>query len=489
MTLAASAQQAPESLAFAALRYKEGRRALARKLPNVFIPYVLRDEQTGVPLVQAPTHRSWQDLMTKHERLLLWAHVEAGKTAQVSVGRVLWELGCDPSMRAVICSNTFGQAAKPVGLVSRYIEESDALHEVFPELLPGEPWTTGHLHVKGRNFSKDPSVQAVGVHGNIMGARIDLLILDDILDLENTSTPKQREELQRWVYATLFSRLTKRARVIIIGNAYHPEDLLHHLAKQSGYTALRYPVVDDNGVPRWPEQWSLERIATRRTELAGQVGEFARSMLCVARDDVSARYQRAWIDNALVRGADRTLAYALRTVPPRCKVYTGVDLGVGRKKSNDLTSLVTVLVHPNADRELLCIESGRWAADVILANIVDTHRRFHSICVVENNAAQDFIAQCAAARGVPVRPFTTGSNKAHPEFGVESLATEFANCKWIFPCRGGMHPELDALITELLYYSASAHTGDRHMALWFAREGARMGNRKVEFGNVDLQRR
>ncbi len=78
------------------------------------------------------------------------------------------------------------------------------------------------------------------------------------------------------------------------------------------------------------------------------------------------------------------------------------------------------------------------------------------------------------SRSISAKAFTTGKNKAHPEFGVESLATELANNKWLIPNKGGvLHKELADWVAELLFYDPREHTGDRVMASWFAREGAR----------------
>ncbi|KKK64061.1 hypothetical protein LCGC14_2988030, partial [marine sediment metagenome] len=105
--------------------------------------------------------------------------------------------------------------------------------------------------------------------------------------------------------------------------------------------------------------------------------------------------------------------------------------------------------------------------------------------------AQDFIVQFArGAFAVPIQPFTTGRNKAHPEFGVESIAAEMAGEKWIIPNESGaIDPEIQEWISEMLYYDPTAHTGDRLMASWFAREGARMGTQVVEWGRLDLMAR
>jgi hypothetical protein len=170
--------------------------------------------------------------------------------------------------------------------------------------------------------------------------------------------------------------------------------------------------------------------------------------------------------------------YALKAVPWGCKVYCGVDLGVGRGQDNDLTVFFVLLVHPNGDREVLWVESGRWLAAEIMAKVIEYSYRFQCIFVVENNAAQDYLVQLLhAGTAIPIVPYTTGRNKADPTFGFEAMAAEFAACKWIIPNMGGsMEPEIEAWVSELLGYRPKpAHTGDRAMASWLAKEGERLG--------------
>jgi hypothetical protein len=250
----------------------------------------------------------------------------------------------------------------------------------------------------------------------------------------------------------------------------------------------RYPVLDpETHLSRWPERWSLERIEAKRLDTTPI--EFARQFLCVARDDAEARFKKEWIDRCLMRGNGKTLCYGMNQLPPGFKTYTGIDLAVQQKDKSDSTCLFSIAVHPNGDREVLNIETGKWAGPEIVSRIIDAHKRYLSICIVENNSAQDFIIQFARGQfAVPIRPFTTGRNKAHPEFGVESLAAEMAGGKWIIPSQNGfpVNPEVQSWIQEMLYYQPSNHTGDRLMASWFSREGARLGSIKVETGNMNI---
>lgn len=488
--------QLPNNLAPATVDTLESAQAMdalhcqmARQDVNAFITYVMKDERTAHPVEQAPIHEAWHQLADTNDRLLIWSHIESGKTSQLSIGRTLFALGQDPSLRIAIVSNTHDQANKLVRAIARYIEHSPELRRVFPKLIKSDPWTSHQLFVQRHTTSKDPSIQATGIHGNILGARIDLLIMDDVLDYENCRTEVLRKDLWDWYHATLAGRVTAQGKVLVVGTAFHPDDMLHRFARQPGWKAVRYPILDENQVPRWPDRWPMERIKKKREELGPL--EFARQMLCVARDDTEARFKREWIEWCLQRGVDKDLCYGLKVLPAGVRTYTGVDLAVQRHSASDATVFFDIAVHKNGDREVLNIDAGKWSGPEIVTRMIDHHRRYLSICIVENNAAQDFILQFTrGSSAIPIRPFTTGRNKANPEFGVESLATEMASRKWIIPNQGGrLAPEIDAWITEMLYYDPKAHTGDRLMASWFAREGARMGSMKVQSGFIDISSR
>lgn len=455
-------------------------------------------------------HQRWHKLIDAHDRIVIWSHIEAGKTNQIAIGRTLYELGKDPSLRIAVISNTNELAKKITRQLGQYIEKSVELHEVFPSLVPTKdpslPWKAQALTVARDGIgAKDPSIQASGVHGNIIGSRLDLIVLDDVLDYENTRTPGPREELWRWIKATLFGRLTANGRVIVIGNAWHPQDALHRLEKEPRFAGVRFPVADIAGELTWPERWSTERIEQVKQDLGPL--EYSRQLLCRARDDSSSRFKREWIETALAIGqglntiagiealfdsgdieipegvTEEELRKAAETIwrlTGHCSCFTGVDLAVQRHESADLTALVTIFVDDKGRRRVLEVKSGKWSGPEIVREIENVHARFGSIVVVENNAAQDYILQFVRERSaVPVVAHTTGRNKAHHEFGIESLAVEMSNGKWLIPNKtgkiDGMHadPEIYEWVQEMLSYDPKEHTGDRLMASWFAREGAR----------------
>lgn len=293
-----------------ALAAKEIRVKLARENFASFVRYVLKDEETGNGVDLSPTHEKWVPLLEAHNRLILWSHVEAAKSSFITVARTLYDIGKNPNIRVAIISNTADQASKFLGSVAKYIAESPEYNDVFPDVKKSEPWTTTKIQVVRSSVLKDPTVQAFGVHGAITGARIDRLILDDILDYENCRTAGGRREVINWYNSALAGRLTKNSKVYMVGTAFHPDDIMHVFSRNTeAWHSERFPVIDSEGVLAWPDRWPVDRIEQRKKELGPL--EFNRQMLCSATKEEDSRCKREWIEKCLARGDGWTQISAL----------------------------------------------------------------------------------------------------------------------------------------------------------------------------------
>jgi hypothetical protein len=455
---------------------REVRIRAARESSACMAGYVLRDNKKGIPISLTSFQKHWHNLCNIKDRLILWSAVGCGKSENISIARVLWEIGRNPNIRIAIISATGSGSRRLMTSIAKYIELSDEYHDVFPDIRPGSTWNSDQLTVERQSYSKDPTVQAFGVHhGSVLGARIDLFILDDILCEENTWSPYMRIRTWDWIQSTVVGRLDADSRIIAIGNVWTKDDSLHMFAAM-GWHSERFSLINDDGSALWPEKFPLdvlEKIKARDLIPA----EFARQFLCIPRSNGDSICKEEWIKRAIDRGDQRMLAEYFQYLPTGYKTYTGVDLAVQRGDGHDWTVLLTIAIWPDGSREIVALERGKWRGPDIVNRIKDAHERFHSICIVENNAAQDFICQfVSSSSAVPVIPFCTGAQKANPEFGVESLFAEMANSKWIFPSSNGrVLSSLEPLVKELSEYSGAKHTGDTVMAMWFAREGARLG--------------
>jgi hypothetical protein len=469
------------SLTAAGRAARRGNIARARQDPSAFVDGLFGFQS-------APFQREWHRQVETHDRLILWAPVEHGKTARM-MGHAIWWLGRNPESHGLIVGESSTAAVKLLSSIRRTITESPWVREVFPDLKPAEgryaKWTDFAIRVAGQRLGdKDYSLQAIGVDGAILGARLDWVIGDDLCTFHTTATSLQRQKVRDWWVSTIEGRLLKDAKAVILGNAWFPDDVMHRLHRENEYAGHRVEgfreredgTVDPESI-LWPAQWSAERIAMF-IKRSGSRLEANRQLRCIAYASSSAQFELEWFDRAFALGAD-TWRKAFGVIgPPRFltkyrgpfRVYTGVDLGVGRSSKNDQTSIFTIAVDAATQRKYpIHVEFGRWTGPEIIARIKRVYADFGGSIHVEANGAQDFLVQWTQEQGVPVHAFQTTSAKADPAFGVPSIAQDLAAGLWALPEEDAIHKWRG----QCLEYTPGPHVGDILMSSWFAREAAR----------------
>ena len=469
--------------------------ARARADFNIFAEYVgtrlvpARDRQLlgrVAPIEQAPIHRRWAQLWDdpRNQRMIVMAHNEAAKTRQLSILRPLFELSRDHNLKIAILTNTASNAQNILRAIADLILSSADFKRVFPSVRPALPWNLPEIQIERDSTDKEPSISAFGVKGAILGARVDLLIVDDVLDGENTSTITQQTELSRWFKANVETRLTEDARCLVVGTPWALGDLLHELeANTEDYKTYRFPIYDEKGESTWPAQWPKTRIEARRRTL--REVEFQRCMMVTARADTDALFKEADVNRALQLGADyprvRVVEDLPGGLPPTAKIFVGVDLATGSQRKRADDSAIAGLISDDADGSLVIIalDSGRWAPSETRRRVVETNEAFHPGAVhVEDNGAQEFFLDEMRRDGLPVVGHTTsGQNKHDAAIGLPGLATAFEQGKVTIPKWIAASPAGKALLHALLYFSKDAHTPDVLMSVWIAFSAARLARR------------
>jgi predicted phage terminase large subunit-like protein len=120
--------------------------------------------------------------------------------------------------------------------------------------------------------------RSAGVGGGITGMGGDFIIIDDPLkNREDASSPVIREKLREWFTSTLYTRLEKDGSILLTMTRWHEDDLAGRLLKLAAqdpaadqWEVLCFPAiaetarhpedVREEGMPLWPEKYSLERL-------------------------------------------------------------------------------------------------------------------------------------------------------------------------------------------------------------------------------------
>jgi hypothetical protein len=523
--------------AVAAYLLLQGEQGLAKARTDIeaFAQYVIREERKRKGILMAPHQKIGLAHMWAHTRSVqIWPVNHAKTTCDVIAA--LFAIGTNPNSRGAIVSETQAQSGKLLRVIREYIDTSEAYRKVFPHVRRGKQWTDTALTVQRDAGIKDPTVVAIGVDGGIAGARLDWIIVDDILSFRNTRTKEQRDRIYTWLDSSVLSRFEgDSGHVIVTNSAWHPDDVLHRLSKQ-GWGTLRMQV--DGGIfvkddAEWIAKgklWDHSLLeATHETtignegfgeklKLKGQeigellwknhptiksleelrmrhpiTAEFNRLYMSICRDDDSSYCKVEWIEQCKSEAYKR--GYESFTYEKHgANTFTGVDLAVSPGEESDDCALFTFEVLPDGKRLILDIDVGKYDGPTMVKKIVDLHRRYDCVVRVENNGAQSLLLHFLAEQGahVPVKGHHTGRNKAHPEHGVMSLFTEMAQGLWLIPSdkNGRVNPATQRWIDECLYYVPSKHTGDVLMSSWLAREQARawgmLGSARKDEGREGL---
>jgi hypothetical protein len=515
------AQLTPEQRVALAARGVLRQAQEARTDLSKFYEFVIRHETTKQRLKVAAHQRLMFAFAVDHHSCVIRQPIGTGKTFGMAAFG-LFLMGQDATQRGAIVSKTQQQAAKVLRMLSDYIVEptlNASLIAVFPHMKPGAgataTWTQSAITIERPPGIRDASAVALGVDGAIGGARISWLLGDDILDADNCLTAASREQVHSRFDARILSRIDPSGgRAVITNTPWNREDLTFQLELAGWptltmdiYGYIRFTNVDpvwimatglvrpstkregwyrlpehgadiDELVPLWPARYSLQQIEELRRLRLPQ--EFARLYLCQPFDEGSTRCRREWVDACKLAGNGQWSGGPVK-YDRNNPIYTGVDLAIGQKGHHDETAMVTFELLPDRRRRLLDVETGRWTGPQIMERITQKHDHFGSVVVVESNNGQDFIRQFAqqARPDMRIRAHNTNqTNKYSIDFGVESMFTEMMKAAWVFPCdqAGVCPPGFEKLFEECMFYQGPpAHTGDRLMAMWIAREGSRRG--------------
>lgn len=228
----------------------------ARKGFASFCEYVIKDEVTANRLKLAEIHQDWinhigfcfaNDLHT-----LILAPMSSGKTQIITIALPLYLLGKNTNSRIKIICLSDKIAMDRLGSIKKYIKEDEDYQKVFPEVRQDQNlgWTQHRVYVERNTIAKDPSLDAVGVISAGIGARCDIMIVDDIFDDRTAiAQPAVREQIKRTYKMVWLSRLEPKGKLVNICTRWHEQDLagdiLNDHDQRQRYGILIQRVSDD----------------------------------------------------------------------------------------------------------------------------------------------------------------------------------------------------------------------------------------------------
>ena len=175
-------------------------------------------------------------LQTGPKRLIIEAFRGVGKS-WITSAFVDWSLLCDPQHKILVVSASKPRADDFSIFTKRLIQEMP----ILAHLKANDDQRSSNISfdVGPARAAHAPSVKSVGITGQIVGSRADIIIADDIEVLTNTITQMMRDRLSETV-KEFDSVLTPGGRIIYLGTP-QTEETLYNTLQDRGYTARIWP--------------------------------------------------------------------------------------------------------------------------------------------------------------------------------------------------------------------------------------------------------
>lgn len=450
------------------------------------------------------------------------------KSQTITVDYVTFRICMDPNVRIIIVSKRKESAAKFLHqirqrLTSGMFAKLQAAYAPPDGFRPAQgegSFSQSVMYVAGRTADhKDPTVEVLGLGGQIYGSRADLIILDDCVVGSNAN---EFEKQIYWLESEVESRV-KNGTIALVGTRLASQDLYselqvgdRYLSGKSPWCYLRQPMV--RGFAENPEDWLTLWPRTSSPSDAGDEPD-EDGLYTMWDGPACARIRDAkppaiW---SLVYQQQQTASDATFTplsvqasVDRRRKAGPLTAGGWGHPRAGGEGMWTIASMDPAMSGDTFTIvgkvdrtDQHRWVENAFVqtspstAYFRDLIRRVTeeygvNEWVIEEQGFQGFLVhdpeinQWLASRGVRMSGHYSGRNKTDPDFGVASLAGLFGSTRRINDGAGrvvhnGDHlihlPDPDSsqgvktLIEELLTWvpgvRGSKLRQDGPMALWF----------------------
>jgi hypothetical protein len=210
-----------------------------------------------------PHHMDWIDLLEGREpswlhpsmvyekadptRLLINVPPEHAKSTVITVNYSTYRIALNPNVRIIVVSKTLIKAREFVYAIKQRLSHPRwlKLQTTFgPEggwKEDSDTWRVDTVYLGGdaRNSSeKDPTIQALGMGGQIYGARADLIILDDCI---TTANAHEFDKQINWLQKEVITRLGKNGKLLIVGTRIAPQDFYKELREAKHWSGGKSP--------------------------------------------------------------------------------------------------------------------------------------------------------------------------------------------------------------------------------------------------------
>jgi predicted phage terminase large subunit-like protein len=324
---------------------------------------------------EAVTHKLSQVACGEVRRLIITLPPRSLKSLCTSVALPAWFLGRYPSERVVVVSYSDFLARSHANDFRRIV--NDPIYQAtFPAMRLERDTDREIITTKrGKRI-------ATSIDGTLTGLGGNLIIIDDPLKLGDAMSEAVRARVIEWYRSTLLSRADdkKAARIVLVMQRVHQDDLAGYLQEQGGFAVLNLPAIaqrDESyflGDGRTYDRQKGELLHPEH-EPAHVLAELKREMGPIA---FSAQYQQSPIPpgGTIIKRKWLTPYDEIRRQSDD-RIIMSWDIALSETESGDYSACV-VLLRRKEVFFILEVVRGRFPFDTLKRKVMDVKKRYGS---------------------------------------------------------------------------------------------------------------
>jgi len=291
------------------------------------------------PMQLKEFHKEWIQLFNDNRFISLLAPRGSGKTQAVGA-YIIWKIVTNPEIKILVVTINQEMADNIMSFIQRHLEGNEIIQELYGKQRGFSDWSRSVLRVLGAGNQKDPTLKVLGITASMVGGHHDIIILDDIMDSNNSRTEHRRMEVIHQFESTMMPMLLPpNGKVISIATRWHESDMSAYLQKIPDFASriyksiLKYPN-ENNGVAEvlWPERFPYEELIKIKERYGSLAFEMQYQNNIVSIED--SPIKREWVEDAIAN-------YKMPT--SEIEVYMGVDLSSKGEETDYFTIAIVAI--------------------------------------------------------------------------------------------------------------------------------------------------
>lgn len=300
------------------------------------------------------------------------------KSTLVTVAYTIQTILKNPNARVLIANQVWDMSRRFLGEIKAQLEGSQLKH-LFGEFQSAR-WNADDVIVKQRMKPlKEPTILTTGVEAETTGGHFDLILLDDLTGLQNSSTPEQREKTKRF-RRSMINLLEPGGTLVEIGTRWHLDDTFSVIfEKEKRYYDVMVRKVVEDGKIIFPKHFSkkFDPITKDWTAVPGEncmdyVQHLKESMPI---DEYMAQYENNPISSENQLFKEGMFKYWTKR-PEGLYVGMAVDLAISQRTEADYTAIVVLGMDKDWNLYVLDYMRGHWLPTDIVNNVFDMQSKW-----------------------------------------------------------------------------------------------------------------